>query len=375
MASKQVVDKAFASKVAELSNHPFFKSEEAAKEKVDEDFAKLSTAVKYRVQCLRRMQLEEITARAELEEQQLILQQRYHQRLARAHEKRSHIINGTCHPAPEEQLKRVIPEDADYQPKSSAIQGIPEFWYRVLINAEMSGGWVDEEEDKGALCKLTDIKIVFGDPEKQAEEMPPAGTEDAGDRSDELEQGYTQFSIDFHFDKNDWFTNSVLRKTYFLSTSPDETESPLDYDGVRITASKGTPIQWKKDKCLTSKIVTKKQRNPKTGATRTVKRKEVLDSFFNFFENLPVVEDKDKDSEEKLEEKEEAISLDHELGLYFRDRIVPNAVLMFTNEFVDDEVESDDSDDSDDESEDLSDSDSEDDEPIENAEKPDCKQQ
>lgn len=106
-----------------------------------------------------------------------------------------------------------------------------------------------------------------------------------------------------------------------------------------------------------------------------MKRKEKLDSFFNFFENLPVV-DEEKDDDEAKEEKEREIDEDHELGLYFRDKIVPNAILMFTNEYVDDEIESDDEDDSDESDEDESDDDEDDEEEGADGAKPaECKQQ
>jgi len=63
------------------------------------------------------------------------------------------------------------------------------------------------------------------------------------------------------------------------------------------------------------------------------------------------------------------------LGLYFLDKIIPNAVLMLTNEFIDDEIESDSKDDSDESEEDEE---SEEDDPAQqadDAEKPECNQQ
>lgn len=70
--------------------------------------------------------------------------------------------------------------------------------------------------------------------------------------------------------------------------------------------------------------------------------------------------------------------MDNELGLYFRDKIVPCAVLIFTNEFIDDEVESDeeDSDDDEDASDDEEDgTEEEDGEEDEQARQEQCKQQ
>lgn len=362
-------DKQFRQKVDALADHKFFKAEAgsaATNEKAaDDEYTKLPTAIKYRVQVLRKMQLDEVQARAELEEAYLILQQKYHKKLRKVHEKRKRIIEGTYAAEPSEQLKPVV-DDATYRP-TQTIAGIPQFWYRVLENAEMTSGWIDEN-DQPALEKLKDIRIVFGDPENQV----PEEVDEAG--GDVEESACDQFSIEFEFENNAFFEDKVLRKTYQLGLRPEEEENPFEYEGAVIKGSVGTNIRWKKDKCLSYKIVNKKQRNPKSGATRTVKRKEKQDSFFNFFENLPEITPKDND--EQREEKEEEIELDQELGLYFRDKIVPNAVLMFTNEFVDDEVESgsdSDSDDSDEQSD--SDESEDDDQEIEQAEKPDCKQQ
>jgi len=363
-------DKDFKKKVDALADHKFFKGESAQPEQVDDEFSKQPMAVKYRVQCLRRMQLEEVQARAEMEEQLLILQQRYHRRLQKSFARRRAIVEGLVQPSPEEQLKRVV-DDPTWQPSKSSIKGVPGFWATVLDNAEMASGWINDEGDKKALEKLRDIRIIFGDPECQHAET----ADGAGDNPEGFpELAADQFTIEFEFEKNEFFEDKVLRKTYMLGLKPEEEDNPFDYEGAVIKDFKGCTIQWKKDKCLSYKLITKKQRNPKTGATRTVRRKEKLDSFFNFFENLPEVIP-DKDTEEEKEEKEDEIDLDHELGLYFRDKIIPNAVLMFTNEFIDDEIESDSEDDSDESEEDEE---SEEDDPAQqadDAEKPECNQQ
>ena len=55
----------------------------------------LPMAVKYRVQALRRLQLEEVQARAELEQAQLQLIQQYHKKLETSQNVRTRIVNGT----------------------------------------------------------------------------------------------------------------------------------------------------------------------------------------------------------------------------------------------------------------------------------------
>ena len=132
---------------------------------------------------------------------------------------------------------------------------------------------------------------------------------------------------------------------------------------------------------MTYQIIRKKQKNQKSGVTRVVTRKEKLDSFFNFFEKsgLETLEVDMKDDDAKHLEKAEELEEDYELGLYFKDTIVPNAVLLFTNEFQDADLDSDSQSDGDDDSDENDsdgsgiDTDSGDEDGQ--GEKPECKQQ
>lgn len=86
-----------------------------------------------------------------------------------------------------------------------------------------------------------------------------------------------------------------------------------------------------------------------------------------------------KDDDAKHLEKAEELEEDYELGLYFKDTIVPNAVLLFTNEFQDADLDSDSQSDGDDDSDENDsdgsgiDTDSGDEDGQ--GEKPECKQQ
>lgn len=56
-----------------------------------------------------------------------------------------------------------------------------------------------------------------------------------------------KFDIEFHFDPNEYFTNPILTKTYFLNCLPDP-DDPLSYDGAEIFKCEGCTIDWKSPK-------------------------------------------------------------------------------------------------------------------------------
>ena len=91
---------------------------------------------------------------------------------------------------------------------------------------------------------------------------------------DTNETGNDNFTITFHFAPNDYIENETLSVKFIMidENEPAKTESD--------------EIKWKEGKCLTRKTVEKKQRNKKTGKTRTVTKEVDAESFFNFFKSL-----------------------------------------------------------------------------------------
>lgn len=55
-----------------------------------------------------------------------------------------------------------------------------------------------------------------------------------------------KFVVEFHFEPNEFFTEKMLTKTYFLNCLPDA-DDPLSYDGAEIFKCEGCKINWKKD--------------------------------------------------------------------------------------------------------------------------------
>lgn len=92
------------------------------------------------------------------------------------------------------------------------------------------------------------------------------------------------FTITMHFTPNEYFENDVLHVTFHM-------QEPRD-----VTKTEGTEIKWKAGVNFTKKTVTKKQKNKKSGQTRTVTKEEIVPSFFNLFRSIEApAEDKDKE--------------------------------------------------------------------------------
>jgi len=141
------------------------------------------------------------------------------------------------------------------------------------------------------------------------------------------------YILEFHFAPNEFFTNTMLTKQYFLKVKVDA-EHPFTFEGPEIYKCLGCGINWNKGKNLTVKTIKKKQKHKARGAVRTITKEVPADSFFNFF-NPPIVEDEDKvdiDIQNILQN-------DYEIGHFLRSRIIPKALLYYTGDIVDDEDE------------------------------------
>ena len=114
-----------------------------------------------------------------------------------------------------------------------------------------------QDHDEPILEHLNDIKLKFKD--------EPMG-----------------FSLEFHFAKNNFFTNSVLTKTYELKCKPDD-DDPFRFEGPEIIRCEGSTVYWKKGKNITVRVFKVKQRLKNKNITRIVSKSVLRDSFFNFF--------------------------------------------------------------------------------------------
>ncbi|URE09176.1 NAP domain containing protein [Musa troglodytarum] len=288
----------------------------------------LSPAVGKRVEVLREIQNQHDELEAKFFEERAVLEAKYQKLYEPLYTKRYEIVNGVVEVdgIKDESSVETLAED-------KAEKGVPDFWLTALQANEVLAEEI-QERDEEALKYLKDIKWCRID--------NPKG-----------------FKLEFFFNSNPYFKNTVLTKTYHM----------IDEDEPILEKAIGTEIEWFPGKCLTQKIVTKK---PKKGSknAKPITKTEDCESFFNFF-NPPEVPDDDADiDEETAEQLQTQMELDYDIGSTIRDKIIPHAVSWFTGEAVQDvdaEIEDDENGDEDEDEED--DEDDEDDEEEEEEEK------
>ncbi|XP_022749941.1 nucleosome assembly protein 1;3-like isoform X3 [Durio zibethinus] len=290
--------------------------------------ASLSPIVRKRVEVLREIQGQHDEIEAKFFEERAALEAKYQKLYQPLYAKRYDIVNGVG------ETEGTPNEAAMDEGEDKAVEekGVPDFWLTAMKNNEVLSDEITER-DEGALKYLKDIKWF------RIEE--PKG-----------------FKLEFYFDTNPYFKNTVLTKTYHM----------IDEDEPILEKAIGTEIEWYPGKCLTQKLLKKK---PKKGSknAKPITKTEDCDSFFNFF-NPPQVPDDDEDiDEDTAEELQNQMEQDYDIGSTIRDKIIPHAVSWFTGEaFQGDELEIEDEDDDGDEDEDEDDEEEEDDDDEEDDE-------
>ncbi|XP_051114150.1 nucleosome assembly protein 1;2 [Andrographis paniculata] len=285
----------------------------------------LSPTVRKRVDVLREVQSQHDDLEAKFFEERAALEAKYQKLYQPLYVKRYEIVNGV---AEVEGAAPTSDEDKDEK-------GVPDFWLIAMKNNEVLAEEISER-DEAALKFLKDIKWSRID--------NPKG-----------------FKLDFYFETNPFFKNTVLTKTYHM----------IDEDEPILEKAIGTEIEWYPGKCLTQKILKKK---PKKGSknAKPITKTEQCESFFNFF-SPPQVPDEEEDiDEDAAEELQNLMEQDYDVGSTIRDKIIPHAVSWFTGEAAqdeygdvgddeDDELDEDDDEDEDDEEEDEEDDEDDDD--------------
>nr|GMD55777.1 nucleosome assembly protein 1;2 [Ipomoea batatas] len=220
----------------------------------------LSSDVRKRVEFLREIQTQHDELEAKFLEERAALEAKYHKLYQPLYTKRYEIVNGIV----EVEGEKAEAVSMDQEDDKTAEKGVPHFWITAMKNNEVLAEEITER-DEGALEYLKDIKWSRID--------NPKG-----------------FKLEFFFETNPFFKNSVLTKTYHM----------IDEDEPILEKAIGTEIEWYPGKCLTQKILKKK---PKKGSknAKPVTKTEQCDSFFNFFSPPEVPEDEDDIDEEAFE--------------------------------------------------------------------------
>ncbi|KAG8434322.1 hypothetical protein GDO86_012631 [Hymenochirus boettgeri] len=283
----------------------------------------LPKAVKRRINALKQLQEKCAHIEAKFYEEVHELERKYAALYEPLFENRREIVTGNVEPTDAECEWHSDAEDEDKlaadvknkvtlsekeDPEAENTKGIPDFWLTIFRNVDMINISL-QEYDEPILRHLEDVKVKFSDPCQQM-----------------------AFTLEFHFGPNDFFTNSVLTKTYKMKSEPDSTD-PFSFEGPEIVDCEGCTIYWKKGKNITVKTIKKKQKHKGRGTVRTITKHVPKDSFFNFFSPVKV----SGESEEMDEDTENSLAADFELGHFFRERIVPRAVLYFTGAAIEDE--------------------------------------
>ncbi|CAH8528065.1 unnamed protein product [Dicrocoelium dendriticum] len=310
------------------------------KQKVTAQYKKLNPVIKGRIRALKHILHETLKLEAEFYKEIAKLERRFLERHEKLFTKRRAIVIGEYEPKGEETVW-LTSEDEDgtcdspmvyhksgnegdapqrLKPdcisKSPSPKGIPEFWLTVLRNAPLLSDTI-HAGDVDVLKSLRDIRSV---------------TMESGERPG--------FQLEFEFAPNDYFTNSVLGKRYYLSFDLKQ-DNPLSFDGPEVIASEGCIINWKAGKNLTLNVSSKTQRSRMSGEKQTITKSTKTDSFFQFFDP-PKSSGAPKGTDPALEQR---LLEDFDLGQYIRERVIPRAVAYYTGEALDLENEADDVDD------------------------------
>ncbi|MCD7461898.1 Nucleosome assembly protein 1;4 [Datura stramonium] len=269
----------------------------------------LSPQVRKRIDVLRELQGQHDELQAKFLEEKAALEAKYQKLYEPLFTKRYEIVNGIV------EVKGVnvaLVDQGDNKGTGDGTEkGVPNFWLTAMLNNEILAEEISEDDEE-ALEFLKDIKWCR-----------------VNDRKG--------FKLEFFFDTNPFFKNSVLTKTYHM----------IGDDEPILEKAIGTDIEWYPGKCLTQKIYKKRQQKGLKNAKPEI-RIEDFESFFNFFKPPQVPEDDgydmDNDTVEKLQYQMEQ---DYEIGSTIRVKIIPHAVSWFTGELA----ENDDSEDMEDEDE------------------------
>ncbi|KAG1367561.1 putative nucleosome assembly protein 1-like 2 [Cocos nucifera] len=234
----------------------------------------LTPNVRKRVEVLRELQSQHDELEAKFFEERAALEAKYQKLYEPLYNKRFGIVNGVV------EVEGVTNEAAEESPaedKANGEKGVPDFWLTAMKTNEVLAEEITER-DEGALKYLKDIKWCRID--------DPKG-----------------FKLEFFFDTNPYFKNSVLTKTYHM----------IDEDDPVLEKAIGTEIEWYSGKCLTQKVLKKKPRKGSKN-TKPITKTENCDSFFNFFTPPQIPDDDDEIDEDTAEQLQNQMEQDYDIG-------------------------------------------------------------
>ena len=249
--------------------------------------------LKKKIVAIKKLVCERMSIEKDFKKEHNKLEYKYQQLYNPFYERRQKIIEGEEKPDIEkirEKLAELKINEEEAKKEKEDEKGIPEFWYKVILNNQ---DIMVNEKDKNVLKKLKLIKCT---PEENG-----------------------NFSLEFFFEPNDYFTNEVLKRNFIL----DE-----DYDIKEITSDE---INWKSDdKNPTIELKQKKVKNKRTKQVKTITQRVKVPSFFSSFKHFEKKEGENKDDKNEEDEDDEGEELtiedEYDLALQFKEEIIPYAI-------------------------------------------------
>ncbi|KAL7635176.1 UNVERIFIED_CONTAM: hypothetical protein RMT77_014162 [Armadillidium vulgare] len=232
-------------------------------------------------------------------------------------EKRSSILSGDYEPTEEDcnyPSEGEIESDICrlYPNCNEKTKGIPKFWLTALKNSKIVAKYI-KEYDEPILSYLQDIKA-------KVHEFPMG------------------FTLEFHFAKNEYFTNKVLIKNYEKIIYDPSKDRLFSNQVPEIRAVRGCKINWKEGKNVTIDV-TKEVTQISISKFRTDTKITQRDSFFDFF-SLPDIPSSFGPLREQFEKHRlRLLRKDSILGQHIKNKIVPRAFLYFSGEIRNEDVE------------------------------------
>ena len=248
--------------------------------------------LKKKLVAIKKLVCERMSLEKDFKKEHNKLEYKYEQLYKPFYERRQKIIEGEEKPDIEkirEKLEELKINEEEAKKENENEKGIPEFWSKVILNNQ---DIMVNDKDKEILKKLKLIKCT---PEENG-----------------------NFSLEFFFEPNDYFSNEILKREFIL----DE-----DYD---IKEIKSDEIDWKSDEMNpTIEIKQKKVKNKRTNKVKTITKKEKVPSFFSSFRHFEKKEGENKEKEEEDEDEEGdelTIEDEYDLALQFKEEIIPYAI-------------------------------------------------
>ncbi|CAH0485052.1 unnamed protein product [Peronospora farinosa] len=269
-------------------------------EEEEDSLVNLPKNVLLRLDALRKLQEAQGEVEEEFEKERKVLELKYERLYQPFYQQRAEIVSGT------KEVEAVTaataePQETDVEDEDN-VKGIPGFWLRAFMNHSALADLI-QERDLPAFEFLTDVHSVSHD-------------------------NNNGFKLTFEFAENPFFSNKTLVKEYDIGDVSELGEAVL-------RNVKGTVIEWKEGQnlCEVTKKVKQRAKGGK-GESRVVSRTEPCESFFQFFTpvEMPSEED-DEDSEMIIRQ----MSGDFEIGFTIHETIIPQALLWFTGEAVEDD--------------------------------------